>query len=289
MENQNKSPFTICLLQTKVSDDKENNIKTVSERIQYAMNNYKPKIVVLPEYFTTFTSLKNLDRDVEEEESSPTLAFLKEQALLHDIYIIGGTIPTYPKGQRDKVNNTCFCVNRKGELVSTFKKIHLFDVDIPGKITFFESEKISPGKEVGIFETEYAKIGIGICYDIRFPEYSLLLKKEHKVDMLIFPSNFNTVTGPLHWQLLGRSRALDNNVYLAMCSTSRNEETPNEYQAWGHSMVVDPYGMVQADTQHYEDVVCANIDLNKIKEISQSIPVWKQKKWDMYTLEYNNN
>jgi omega-amidase len=289
MENETKLPFTLCLLQMKVTDDKERNINRVSEMIELAMKTHKPQIIVLPEYFSTYTSLKNLERDVEDEENSPTLAFLKEQAKKNDIYIIGGTIPTYLQGHREKVYNTCFCVNRKGDLVSTFKKIHLFDVDIPGKITFFESNKISPGNELGIFQTEYAKIGIGICYDIRFPEYSLLLKKEHKVDMLIFPANFNTVTGPLHWELLGRSRALDNNVYLAMCSNSRNTETPNEYQAWGHSMIIDPYGKVVSTTSIDEDVVCAQVDLNLNKEISQNIPVWKQKRWDLYSLQYNIN
>ncbi len=286
MDSQNNKLLSISLLQMKVTENKEQNIKRADEMITSAKTLYNPQIVVLPEFFNTPVSLKYLERDIEEEESSPTLAFLKEQAVKHDIYIVGGTIPTYPQGQKENVYNTCFCINRKGELVTTYKKIHLFDVDIPGKITFFESKRIKPGKEIGVFETEYGKIGIGICYDIRFPENSLLLKKEHKVDMLIFPAAFNTMTGPLHWELLGRSRALDNNVFLAMCSPSRNYENPSDYQAWGHSMLVDPYGQLMTSTGYEEDIVFARLDLNKCQEIGQAIPVWKQKRWDLYNLEY---
>lgn len=270
----------------KVSDNKEKNIQRCKDMIESAKKLYNPQILVLPEYFNTYPSLKFLDRDVEEENNSSTLQFLREQASKNDLYIIGGTIPTYQEGHRDKVYNTCFCINRKGELVTTFKKIHLFDVDIPGKITFCESKKITPGSQIGIFETEYAKIGLGICYDIRFPEYSLLLRKEHNVDMLIFPAAFNTITGPLHWELLARSRALDNNVFTVLCSPSRNYDIPDEYQAYGHSIIVDPFGQVMTSTGYEENIIMAKIDLNKNKEIGDNIPVWKQKKWEIYTLEY---
>jgi omega-amidase len=163
--------------------------------------------------------------------------------------------------------------------------MHLFDVNIPGKIVAFESKKITKGDNFGIFDIGFIKIGIGICHDIRFAEYYLLLRKEHNVDMLIFPSAFNTVTGPLFWELLARSRAIDNQVYVAMCSQSRNYENPNDYQTWGHSMIVDPYGQIVTSTGYEEDIIIANIDLNKVKEFRQNIPIWDQKRWDLFSLE----
>lgn len=286
MEIKEFKKFSIALLQQKVIEDKEDNIKRAADMIESAVKLYNPQIIVLPEYFNTPISLKEIEKVAEDEDNSPTLEFLKNQAQKYNVYIVGGTIPTFCKEDKSKYYNTCFCISNKGKLSTKFKKLHLFDVDIPGKITFFESKKITQGNHIGIFETEYAKIGIGICYDIRFPEYSLLLKKDHNIDMLIFPAAFNHITGPLHWEILGRTRALDNNVFLALCSPSRNYENPNDYQAWGHSIVVDPYGQIINSTGYEEDIVHARINLEKIEEIKEAIPVWKQKRKDLYDLKF---
>ena len=113
----------------------------------------------------------------------------------------------------------------------------------------------------------------------------MLLKKEFHVDLLVCPAAFSMTTGQLHWDLLARSRAYDANVYLAMCSQARNYQEPSSYQAWGHSMVVDPFGQVVNSTGYDEDVLVVQVDLGKNEEIREQIPVWKQKKYgEIYEL-----
>jgi omega-amidase len=274
-----KPIFTISLIQLKITTDKSANLKRAEEMIDSAVSLYKPQIVILPEFFNAPLGIGAAADYAEEEESSETLALLKSLAVKHDIYIIGGS---FPIKNGNKVFNKNFNINRKGEVVSTYCKNHLFDVNIPGKMVYQESAKISPGSDFGVFDTEYGRIGIGICYDIRFIEYALLLKKEYKCDMIVYPAAFNTTTGPLHWELLGRSRAMDTQSYVVMCSPARSD---SGYPVYGYSMIVDPFGQILTQTGYQEDIVTSKIDLNKNLEISNQIPVWKQKKYgELYDL-----
>lgn len=286
MENNNTqittnktSKFIISLIQMKVINDKDANVKRAGEMIDTAVKLYKSNVIVLPEFFNC--PIDRLEGFTEEENNSPTLEFLKTKAKEHKIYLIGGSMPISNNG---KIYNTCFCIDNQGEVKTTFKKLHLFDVDIPGKITFKESAKLTPGEEYGIFDTEYGRFGIGICYDIRFPEYALLLRQEYNIDFLIYPAAFNTVTGPLHWDILIKARALDNHVFLGICSQGRNVDEPSRYQAWGHSTIVDPYGQFITTTGHEEDILSSVIDLVRNNDIRESIPVWKQKRSDLYSV-----
>ncbi|TPX39720.1 hypothetical protein SeMB42_g06274 [Synchytrium endobioticum] len=138
------------------------------------------------------------------------------------------------------------CVAMLGELAATHRKLHLFDIDVAGRLKFTESEVLSAGSALTHVQTDYGKLGIAICYDIRFPELAMIAARKGCVAML-YPGAFNTVTGPLHWELLGRSRALDNQFYVACCSPARDVNF-KDYQAYGHSMIVDPMGQVMAET-----------------------------------------
>jgi len=136
------------------------------------------------------------------------------------LWLIGGSFPE--RDAKDgKVYNTCTVYNPKGELVVIHRKVHLFDIDIPGKITFQESAKITGGSTMNFFDTEFARIGLGICYDVRFPELAMIAARKG-CQVLIYPAAFNMTTGPLHWELLQRARAVDNQVYMGMCSSARD-------------------------------------------------------------------
>jgi omega-amidase len=231
--------------------------------------------------FNTPLGFQYIEEYAETESGSETIGFLSNLSKELGIYLIGGSIV---EKDNDKFYNTCYCFNRKGEVKAKHRKLHLFDIDIPGRMTYKESSKYAPGNNYTVFETEYCNIGIGICYDIRFPEYAQLLKQEHGVKMIVYPAAFNTVTGPMHWELLSRSRALDNNVFLAMCSPSRNYEKPDTYQCYGYSTVITPFASIIATTTYEEDIVTANVDLALVDQITEQIPTFKQKRNDLYKL-----
>ena len=282
MNNSTSKLFKIALCQMKVRPEKKLNIQRARELITSAVQLHKAQVVVLPEMFNTPLGLQYVDQYAETESSSETLEFLSQISKEQNIYLIGGSIV---EKENDKFYNTCYCFNRQGEIKAKHRKIHLFDVDIPGKITYKESNKYASGNQFTVFETEFCKFGIGICYDIRFPEYAQILKQEHGVNFIVYPAAFNTITGPMHWELLSRSRALDNNVFLAMCSPSRNYETPDSYQCYGYSTVITPFGFIIGNTTYEEDIVVSNIDLSLIDTISEQIPTFKQKRKDLYMVK----
>jgi predicted amidohydrolase len=139
---------------------------------------------------------------------------------------------TIPERDGDKLYNTATVFGKDGKLLAKYRKAHLFDIDIPGEITFKESESLSSGHDITIIDVKAFKIGIGICYDIRFEELAKIYRKKG-CNMLVYPAAFNMKTGPLHYELLGRSRANDNQMFTALISPAR--DVTASYVAWGHS------------------------------------------------------
>lgn len=275
--------FKLSLCQFKVSQDKSSNIEKAEYFIKTTISEHNPDIIILPEYFNCPAGMNLTSKYAEYESNSKTLKIISTLAAQYKTYIIAGSIPLKDE-QSEEYFNTSFVYNRKGENIAKHSKVHLFDVDIPGKITYKESNNISRGNKFTYFDTEFCRIGLGICYDIRFPEYSQILKKNYNVDLLVFPAAFNTVTGPMHWELLQRSRALDNNVFVAMCSPARNSENKDRYQCYGFSSVCDPFGRVIAMAGYEEEILVVEIDLKKNRDIEQQIPTLKQKRDDMYEI-----
>ncbi|KAI0218081.1 Omega-amidase NIT2 [Lamellibrachia satsuma] len=157
--------------------------------------------------------------------------------------------------------------------------MHLFDVDIPGGITFMESKTFTPGDAFATFDTPYCKVGLGICFDIRFPEFSKLYV-DQGCELLVFPSAFSMTTGPAHWELLTRARASDNQLYVAMVSPARDETAT--YVAWGYSSLADPWGQIIAKAGHEETIVYGDIDLDFVKKVRGQMPLMKQRRQDIY-------
>jgi omega-amidase len=180
--------------------------------------------------------------------------------------------------------NTCLVFAPDGGVVAKHRKVHLFDINVPGKMVFKESDTLSAGSAATWFDTPFARIGLGICYDIRFGEYAQLLS-ERGATMLIYPGAFNTTTGPMHWELLQRARAVDNQLWVLTCSPARSPDLKS-YQAWGHSSVISPWGRVVATTGHQPAVVVADVDMKEVNDMRTSIPVRSQKRKDLYQLKY---
>ena len=193
------------------------------------------------------------------------------------------TIGTIPRKAGDKFFNTAFVVNPQGELQTQYDKTHLFDINIPGKITYYESETFSQGEEYCVFDTEYCKMGVGICYDIRFPELALAMAQKG-ARFMIYPGSFNQTTGPLNWELLIRARGLDNQCFAAGVGVAQYKEDPNVYQAWAHSTLVDPMGRVLVALDENPAIAYHEIDPNYTTEVRDQIPITKQKRTDLYKL-----
>ena len=180
----------------------------------------------------------------ESDERCETSQMLSQMAKETSTYIIGGSVPELVENDR-RIFNTCLCFDKEGKIAATHRKQHLFDVNIPGGITFFESNYVNPGPaQLSTFETEYATFGLGICYDIRFPEYAFLLARQKGVHILAYPANFSMRTGELHWDLISRMRAVDCQTFVAMCSCGRNVDDQDVFQSWAKSILVSPWGRV---------------------------------------------
>ena len=269
--------FRLVLCQFIAGMNKEINLSKARELVQRAAA-AGGKVVVLPECFNSPYSTKHFVEYSEEinNPNSPSVCALKEMALLNQVYLIGGSIP---EKDGESYYNTCICLNPLGEIIGTHRKAHLFDIDVPGHITFFESEVLSPGDVATVIETEYCKIGVGICYDVRFPEYAWTLSRDEEVGLLVYPGCFNMNTGPKHWELLMRARAVDNVIFVAGCSQARDTEA--SYVSWGHSLIVNPLGVVET-LDEKESLLIKDINFSEMVNCRNSIWSRKHKRFDIY-------
>ncbi|KAJ3114831.1 Carbon-nitrogen hydrolase [Phlyctochytrium bullatum] len=275
------SKFRIALVQLMVSKSKEANLQRAREKVLHAVKSGGAQLVVLPECFNSPYGTSYFPEYAEPLEGGPTSNALSKMAAEAGVYLIGGSFPEIgPKNDgATKFYNTCTVWDPSGNRIAVHRKIHLFDIDVPGKIRFQESEVLSAGSTPTMFQTKYGSVGVGICYDIRFPELAMIAARKGCVAM-IYPGAFNMTTGPLHWELLQRARAIDNQMFVAACSPARDETA--SYIAWGHSTVVDPMGQVVAKADAAEDIVYADLDLDAMADARKSIPVTTQRRFDVY-------
>jgi predicted amidohydrolase len=243
------------------------------------------KVVVLPECFNSPYSTSAfaeyaeiLDPVPPDKQASPTFYAMSRMAKDAGVYLIGGSIPERDRDS-NKIFNTSVVFSPLGEPVGSHRKAHLFDVDFPG-MTFRESNTLSPGKAITIVDLEeYGKIGLGICFDIRFPEPAIIAARSGAF-CLIYPSAFNSTTGPLHWDLLSRSRALDNQVYVMM--SSQSFDPGSGYPTWGHSMVVDLSGQVLTSASRDGTIVYANLSDELLQQSRRQLPLAASRRFDLY-------
>lgn len=285
MANLLKKSVKLALIQLASGADKSANLSRARSKVLEATSK-GANIVVLPECFNSPYGTKYFPKYAETllpspptKEQSPSYHALSEMAKEAKAYLIGGSIPEYWE-ETKKYYNTSLTFGPDGKLLTTHRKVHLFDIDIPGKITFRESEVLSPGNKVTIVDfPEYGKVGIAICYDIRFPELAMIAARKDAF-LLLYPGAFNLTTGKLHWELQARARAVDNQVYVGLCSPARDMEA--DYNAWGHSMLVDPMAEVVAGTDEKESIVYADLESGKIEETRKGIPIYTQRRFDVY-------
>lgn len=273
--------FKVALCQLAVTSDKGQNIAHALEKIESAADN-GAKLIVLPEMWNcpyTNASFPVYAEDISAGgDASPSTTMLSEVAKKKKVTIIGGSIP---ERSMDSLYNTCCIFGSDGKLKAKHRKVHLFDIDIPGKMTFKESDTLTAGESLTVVDTDVGRIGVGICYDIRFQELAMLYAARG-AHMICYPGAFNMTTGPLHWELLARARAVDNQLYVMTCSPARDLSAG--YVAWGHSTIVGPFGEILTTTEHEEATIYADIDYSQIGQRRTNIPLEIQRRGDLYCL-----
>ncbi|XP_045775934.1 omega-amidase NIT2 isoform X1 [Maniola jurtina] len=267
--------FKIALVQLSVGADKAKNVAAAVSEIHKAKQQ-GAQIVALPECFNSPYGTKFFSEYAEEVPSGATCRALSRAAAEAGVCVVGGTVP---ERCGDELFNTCTVWDGSGKLLAQHRKMHLFDIDIPNKITFKESEVLSPGNQITTFEYQGVRIGVGICYDLRFGEMAHLMAKQG-CSVLIYPAAFNMTTGPKHWELLARARANDEQLWVALVSPARDTEAG--YVAWGHSTLVDPWANVVAKLDEKPGMLLADIDLSVVEEVRSQIPIRVQRRTDIY-------
>lgn len=266
-----------AVLQTPVSPEKEKNLDRIAEVLERDILR-DVDLVTLPEMFACPYDTQVFP-EYAEPEGGPTWQFLSRLAAEKKIYLSAGSIPEVDDD--GKVYNTAYVFDREGRQIAKHRKVHLFDIDIEGGQAFRESATLTAGNKATVFDTEFCKMGLCICYDIRFPELARLMA-DQGAKVILCPGAFNLTTGPAHWELLFRSRAVDNQVYYIGTSPARDLNA--SYVAYGHSLVVDPWGIIVSEMDERAHVRVVDIDLDRVDEVREQLPLMKHRRKDIYEL-----
>ncbi len=259
----------LLVIQNQVMEGIEDNLTHLNNLFS-TISHQNFDFIILPEMFTTPYELQYFKKNAEGKNGQ-VLKFLKEIAIKFKSYVIGGTVPEL---DNNKIYNTSFILNRSGEMITQYRKIHLFSVTYPNGEVFKESDVLTPGNEIISFDTEFGKMGIMICFDIRFPVLAHLLQKQG-VKAIFVPAAFNTFTGPMHWHTTFKARAIDNQLFMIGSSPSRN--SIGNYEPFGHSLIVNPLGEIINELNENEGHIISDIDLKDIDKARESIPIVKNQ------------
>ena len=270
----------VAAIQMPTVKDKIQNIRTAGTYIE-KIKAENPDFVILPEMFCCPYQTENFPV-YAEKEGGPSWQAMSDYARKYHIYLIAGSMPE--ADDVGKVYNTSYIFDRDGKQIGKHRKAHLFDINVKNGQYFKESDTLTSGDHATVFDTEFGKMGVMICYDIRFPEFARTMVLDG-ARMIFVPAAFNMTTGPAHWELTFRARALDNQIYMLGCAPAR--DTQAGYISWGHSIVTDPWGKVMKQLDEKEGILIEEIDLDREDQIREQLPLLKHRKSEMYHLQEN--
>ena len=269
-----KNTLTIAQVQMSVTRDKRENIAAACRLIRRAAQQ-GAELAMLPEMFCCPYE-NSAFRPYGEEQGGPAQRALSALAAELGIWIVGGSIPEL---EGNRVYNTSFVYDSAGRQVARHRKMHLFDISVEGGQTFRESDTLSPGGEITVFDTPWGKMGLCICFDLRFEELARLMALRG-ARVIFVPAAFNMTTGPAHWELLFRQRAVDNQLFTVGTSPARSES--ETYVAWGHSIVCDPWGSVLHQCGAEEEISITSLDLHRVESVRRQLPILRARREDIY-------
>ncbi|HEX9063199.1 MAG TPA: carbon-nitrogen hydrolase family protein [Clostridia bacterium] len=264
--------FKSAICQIKPTYNKKHNIEKALSMMEKAADEGS-NLIILPEMFF-YPYEMNLLKDEADDDKS-TIRDLCAFAKKRGIWVCSGSIA---EKDGNHIYNTSYLISNTGETVLKYSKSHLFDVNLPGLVVS-ESSLFKKGDGIAVANTTFGTVAICICYDIRFPEY---IRKAALLgaDILIVPAAFNTVTGPAHWHITFRARAVDNQLYVLAASPAKNAES--KYHAYGHSMFINPWGEVLSEASDEETIIYAEIDMKKVKEVRERLPLLMHRRVELY-------
>ncbi len=228
------------------------------------------KLIVLPENFALMgkTEFDKLDHK-ESDDGGPIQDFLANISKQYSIWLVAGTVPM-TASSNNKIRAACLVYNDKGKRIARYDKIHLFDVNVPGtEEQYQESETIEAGENALVLDTPFGRIGVAVCYDLRFPELFRQMIDEG-MEILVLPSAFTAKTGAAHWDLLVRTRAVENLCYVI--ASNQGGFHLNGRETYGHSMIVDPWGKVVSEITSGSGIASGEVDCELLRKIRVSFP-----------------
>lgn len=268
-----KFKLAVCQIRTEV--DQDETLAKAGRMVREAAEN-GAEVVAFPEMFNCPYSHKYF-RPYAAQGHEKTVALLSRWAEENGVLLVGGSIPETEDG---RIYNTCFVFDEHGREIARHRKVHMFDVDIPG-MRFSESATFTPGDKVTVFDTKFGKMGAAVCFDVRFPEIFRAMAVRG-AQVIFLPAQFNMKTGPSHWEMTLRSRAVDNELFVVGAAAARY--VGFDYECWGHSAVADPFGTIIAECDEKEQILYADIDLDRVAEVRRSLPTFLHLRRDVYTV-----
>jgi len=230
------------------------------------------RLVALPEYFVLMDQRETAKLAIREKPGhGPLQDFLRETALRHRIWLIGGTVPLAAE-QPDKVRNSTLVYDDNGRLAARYDKIHLFSFSRESE-RYDEAATIEPGACVTTFASPFGRVGLSICYDLRFPE---LFRAMGTVDLIVLPAAFTHTTGKAHWEVLLRARAIENQCYVM--APAQGGRHPHGRLTWGRSMIIDPWGEIVACREKEAGFIVADIDPGRIAQVRTDLPALEHRR-----------
>lgn len=260
----------IAAIQMISSADIESNLLHAAQLLQQAKQR-GAELILMPEYWPLM-GMQDTDKIAAAEPlgSGKMQSFLANQAKQLGVYLIGGTLPLI-SGEPEKVLNTTLVFNPAGQQIARYDKIHLFGFT-KGDESYQESKTITPGKQVVSFEADFGRVGLSVCYDLRFPE---MYRAMGSCALIVVPAAFTYTTGQAHWEILLRARAIENQCYVL--ASAQGGVHQNGRRTWGHSMLIDPWGKIIDVLPEGEGVVAGEIDLQALAAIRDSLPALKHR------------
>jgi predicted amidohydrolase len=264
--------YLAAVVQFQATADKPANLGK-AERLVAEACRAGAKLVALPEMFNLYGRFEPI---VAAAEGVPgtTSDRLRDLAAKHQLYLVGGSFAERNTSS-GKARNTSLIFSPDGEIAGRYSKIHLFDIDLSGRVTSKESQWIEGGTETSIVESPLGRIGQAICYDLRFPELFRRLSAAG-AEVIVVPSAFTHTTGQDHWEILVRSRAIENQCFV-IAPNQCGEPAP-DMRTYGHSLIVDPWGRVLASLGEVEGFAIAEIDLDVLERTRAQLPALRHRR-----------